>query len=171
MLNRPAFDDDIDADENDEIDEMTDNLAKNFRGAQKQLNQIRTKLFRNKVEERMAKNLASRYATEMADLTTRFRYSRAHPILYTIIYYFFNILIKQKLRKCQGKFTRRLKAREERQQGLVNIGDPDQMPPSPTHDDPFVVSFLIYISFSTSTLTGRPARPTAAASGWRRVFG
>jgi len=117
VLNRPAFDDDIDADENDEIDEMTDNLAKNFRGAQKQLNQIRTKLFRNKVEERMAKNLASRYATEMADLTTRFR-------------------------KCQGKFTRRLKAREERQQGLVNIGDPDQMPPSPTHDDPFVDGLL-----------------------------
>ena len=53
---------------------MTDNLAKNFRGAQKQLNQIRTKLFRNKVEERMAKNLASRYAAEMAELTTRFRY-------------------------------------------------------------------------------------------------
>ena len=52
---------------------MTDALAKNFRGAQKQLNTIRTKLFRNKVEERMAKNLASRYAQEMADLTTRFR--------------------------------------------------------------------------------------------------
>ena len=73
MLNRPAFDDDIDADENEEIDEMTETLAKNFRGAQKQLNQIRTKMFRNKVEERMAKNLASRYAAEMSDLTTRFR--------------------------------------------------------------------------------------------------
>ena len=73
VLNRPAFDDDIDADENEEIDEMTETLAKNFRGAQKQLNQIRTKMFRNKVEERMAKNLASRYAAEMSDLTTRFR--------------------------------------------------------------------------------------------------
>lgn len=52
---------------------MTETLAKNFRGAQKQLNQIRTKMFRNKVEERMAKNLASRYAAEMSDLTTRFR--------------------------------------------------------------------------------------------------
>ena len=52
---------------------MTETLAKNFRGAQKQLNQIRTKMFRNKVEERMAKTLASRYAAEMSDLTTRFR--------------------------------------------------------------------------------------------------
>ena len=94
MLNRPAFDDDIDADENDEIDEMTDNLAKNFRGAQKQLNQIRTKLFRNKVEERMAKNLASRYATEMADLTTRFRYTRVVRFNSEIIFLFFYIIIK-----------------------------------------------------------------------------
>ena len=108
---------------------MTDNLAKNFRGAQKQLNQIRTKQFRNKVEERMARNLASRYATEMADLTTRFR-----------LVFFFNFFKKIKFRKCQGKFTRRLKAREERQQGLVNIGE--DKTPSPTHDDPFVVSFL-----------------------------
>jgi len=113
VLNRPAFDDDIDADENEEIDEMTETLAKNFRGAQKQLNQIRTKMFRNKVEERMAKNLASRYAAEMSDLTTRFR-------------------------KCQGKFTRRLKAREERQQGLVDLGET----PSPTHEDPFVDGVL-----------------------------
>ena len=54
-----------------------------------------------------------------------------------ILLIFFN---KKKFRKCQGKFTRRLKAREERQQGLVNIGQDET--PSPTHDDPFVVSFL-----------------------------
>jgi len=72
-LNRPAFDDDIDADENEEIDEMTENLARNFRDAQKQLNQIKNKPFKSKMEERMAMNLASRYASEMADLTTRFR--------------------------------------------------------------------------------------------------
>ena len=72
-MNRPAFDDDIDADENEEIDEMTENLARNFRDAQKQLNQIKNKPFKSKMEERMAMNLASRYASEMADLTTRFR--------------------------------------------------------------------------------------------------
>ena len=52
---------------------MTDNLARNFRDAQKQLNQIKNRPFKSKMEERMALNLASRYASDISDLTQRFR--------------------------------------------------------------------------------------------------
>jgi len=114
ILNRPAFDDDIDNDENEEIDEMTDNLARNFRDAQKQLNQIKNRPFKSKMEERMALNLASRYASDISDLTQRFR-------------------------TCQGKFSRRLKARQERQKGLVSL---EENSITPTHDDPFEDSMM-----------------------------
>ena len=55
---------------------MTDNLARNFRDAQKQLNQIKNRPFKSKMEERMALNLASRYASDISDLTQRFRLER-----------------------------------------------------------------------------------------------
>jgi len=93
---------------------MTDNLARNFRDAQKQLNQIKNRPFKSKMEERMALNLASRYASDISDLTQRFR-------------------------TCQGKFSRRLKARQERQKGLVSL---EENSITPTHDDPFEDSMM-----------------------------
>ena len=71
-------------DENEEIDEMTDNLARNFRDAQKQLNQIKNRPFKSKIEERMALNLASRYASDISDLTQRFRFEKNKKLLWNL---------------------------------------------------------------------------------------
>ena len=60
---------------------MTDNLARNFRDAQKQLNQIKNRPFKSKMEERMALNLASRYASDISDLTQRFRLDKRRLVI------------------------------------------------------------------------------------------
>ena len=63
---------------------MTDNLARNFRDAQKQLNQIKNRPFKSKIEERMALNLASRYASDISDLTQRFRFEKNKKLLWNL---------------------------------------------------------------------------------------
>ena len=73
ILNRPAFDDNIDNDENEEIDQMTDNLSTNFMNARQLLSKVNNRQFSTKMEERIAKNLASRYAEEISDFSVRFR--------------------------------------------------------------------------------------------------
>jgi len=96
ILNRPAFDENIDEDENEEIEGMTETLSNNFLSSQKILNRVKTRQFRNKMEEKIAKNLASRYAEEISSYSTRFR-------------------------KCQGNFSRRLQKRETRTADLMDL--------------------------------------------------
>jgi len=96
ILNRPAFDENIDEDENEEIEGMTETLSNNFLSSHKILNRVKTRQFRNKMEEKIAKNLASRYAEEISSYSTRFR-------------------------KCQGNFSRRLQKRETRTADLMDL--------------------------------------------------
>ena len=84
----PGFILKVDNDENEEIDHMTESLSTNFMNARQLLNKVNNRSFASKMEERIAKNLASRYAEEISDFSVRFR-------------------------KCQGNFTRRLQAREK----------------------------------------------------------
>lgn len=109
ILNRPAFDDNMDNDENEDIEHMTENLSTNFMNARQILQKVNNRSFGTKMEERIAKNLASRYAEEISDYSVRFR-------------------------KCQGNFTRRLKARENRSLGLIDLVEPVTIN---SHEDPF----------------------------------
>ena len=63
----------MDADENEEIDHMTESLSTNFMNARQLLNKVNDRTFATKMEERIAKNLASRYAEDISDFSVRFR--------------------------------------------------------------------------------------------------